>query len=194
MSVTRQTYGRAKRTYAQQVALFALLAAVVMILAACGSRSTGELPKLGEPMADFTATDSDGNRFRLSEAYQEGPVVLVFYRGYFCGICQQQLRDLEANRVAIEGLGAQIVVMSTDDQGLARRTKEELGLNFTVLIDPKQEILRQFDHKERYSTLDVFNPAVYIVDESGVVVYERFGKHANDRPTPTEIIQRLQAI
>lgn len=42
----------------------------------------GELPKLGEPIKDFVATDVNGERFQLSEAYSQGEVILVFYRGY----------------------------------------------------------------------------------------------------------------
>lgn len=42
----------------------------------------GRLPELGEVIQDFTIEDSQGETFTLSEAYAEGEVVLVFYRGY----------------------------------------------------------------------------------------------------------------
>lgn len=42
----------------------------------------GQLPAVGEQIADFTKVDSDGVRFRLSEAYQDGELILIFYRGY----------------------------------------------------------------------------------------------------------------
>jgi len=47
------------------------------------SGNAGELPQEGKRIADFTATDVEGNSFQLSQAYKEGEVILVFYRGFF---------------------------------------------------------------------------------------------------------------
>ena len=37
---------------------------------------------VGEVAPDFSLTDQDGAIFRLAEAVQAGPVVLVFLRGF----------------------------------------------------------------------------------------------------------------
>jgi peroxiredoxin len=37
---------------------------------------------VGQPAPDFTLTDQDDNEFHLVEAVTEGPVVLVFLRGF----------------------------------------------------------------------------------------------------------------
>lgn len=38
---------------------------------------------IGDITPDFTLTDQDGRKVTLSEALRIGPVVLVFYRGYW---------------------------------------------------------------------------------------------------------------
>jgi cytochrome oxidase Cu insertion factor (SCO1/SenC/PrrC family) len=38
---------------------------------------------IGDIAPDFTLTDQDGRKVTLSEARRIGPVVLVFYRGYW---------------------------------------------------------------------------------------------------------------
>lgn len=190
----RYAYGEGKRAFLRRIGLLVLLLGAALFAAACGSRSAGELPQLGQPMPDFTAIDSDGNRFQLSEAIGDGPLVLVFYRGRFCGTCQAQLRNLEEERERIEQFGAKIIAISTDDRNTARRLKEELGLNFTVLSDSDRKILRQFDHRERFSNLDVHNPAVYILDTNGIIVFRHFGRHVNDRPSVDVIVNQLQAL
>lgn len=38
---------------------------------------------VGEKAPDFTLEDQHGRRVTFSEAYAKGPVVLVFYRGYW---------------------------------------------------------------------------------------------------------------
>lgn len=42
----------------------------------------GGLPQEGQPIADFSLTDSAGNPFRLSDAYRDHDLILVFYRGF----------------------------------------------------------------------------------------------------------------
>jgi peroxiredoxin len=37
---------------------------------------------VGQPAPDFTLTDQDGGAFHLADATAEGPVVLVFLRGF----------------------------------------------------------------------------------------------------------------
>lgn len=102
--------------------------------------------------------------------------------------------QLESARSAFEELGAQIVAISTDTPQVAQQTKQELGLSFTVIPDNKRTIMRLYDHKERYTDLNVHNPAVYIVDREGIVRYAHFGKDAGDRPDPSRIIAELKQI
>ena len=37
---------------------------------------------VGQRAPDFTLTDQDRNEFHLADAMTEGPVVLVFFRGF----------------------------------------------------------------------------------------------------------------
>lgn len=171
-----------------------LIVLVVLFLVLSGSGRSGARPLVGEPIADFTVTDSDGNRFHLSEEYAKGPVILVFYRGYWCGICQEQLKDLEAIRPELEALGAQLVAISTDSAEYAKMARENLGLGFRVIPDNKHRLLRLYDHRETYSNSDVFNPAIYIVDQEGIVRWAHFGEHAADRPSSEMVYRALVEV
>lgn len=68
----------------------ALLQAIVLIAAAIGA--TAQAPAtsaqsapigVGAMAPEFTLGDQDGNKVTLTEARSKGPVVLVFYRGYW---------------------------------------------------------------------------------------------------------------
>lgn len=166
--------------------------AAVLIIPRLGN--SGARPVVGEVMPDFTVTDSQGERFQLSAEYAEGPVVLIFYRGYWCGICQNQLQELEQIRPDIEALGAQIVAVSTDARELAERARVELGLGFRILPDDRLRLLRMFDHAEIYSNEDIFNPAIYVIDEQGIVRWGYFGEHAADRPTPQQVLDAVRDV
>lgn len=102
--------------------------------------------------------------------------------------------QLEQARPLFEQRGARIVAISADSPSVAAQTKSELGLGFTVLPDSDLELMRLYNHRERYSQLQVHNPAVYIVDREGVVRYVHFGQDAGDRPAPTQIWQALTQV
>lgn len=185
-----------KRRNQLQLIVPVVVAVVVVVLFVLipNFRSSGARPVVGEPMRDFTVVDSQGVRFQLSEEAAEGPVVLIFYRGFWCGICQNQLQDLEQHRPQIEELGAQLVAISTDSTTFAERARVDLGLGYRVVPDDKLKLLRMFDHSEIYSDSDVFNPAIYIIDEAGVVRWAYFGEHAADRPSSEMVYNALVEI
>lgn len=171
------------------VSVVLVLIAAVAVTLITSLHSKGARPVVGEPIQDFTAVDSQGVTFTLSEEYAKGPVVLIFYRGFWCGICQNQLQDLEQIRPDLEALGAQMVAISTDGQALAERARVDLGLGYRVIPDDRLKLLRLFDHAETYSNDDIFHPAVYVIDQEGIVRWGYFGDDAADRP-PTDEVYR----
>lgn len=52
---------------------------------------------VGETVENFIATDADGNTFNLKTALKEGPVILLFYRGQWCPVCNHHLSQLQEN-------------------------------------------------------------------------------------------------
>lgn len=86
------------------------------------------------------------------------------------------------------------MAISTDTPDEAARTRSELKLGFTVIPDHQHQLLKLYDHRERYSRLPIHNPAVYIVDREGVVRWRHFGQNAGDRPAPAAIWQALRTI
>lgn len=82
---TRKKAAGRPRPWSQNRALWFGAAVVLVLLLAVwvpGQMRKGSLPQEGQPIADFTATDSDGQPFRLSDAYRDHDLILVFYRGY----------------------------------------------------------------------------------------------------------------
>ncbi len=46
-------------------------------------RSAPKAPKLGDVVEDFELPTVDGSTFRLEDARKAGPVLVMFYRGYW---------------------------------------------------------------------------------------------------------------
>ena len=91
--------------------------------------------KIGDIVPDFILPDVDGTSFRLYGALENGPVVLVFYRGGWCPYCNLHLRGFQRLLPAFSAAGAQLVAISPQlpDGSLGTREKDEL--TFPVLSD-----------------------------------------------------------
>src|SRR5207249_2560128 len=69
-------------------------------------------PLVGKPAPDFTRPDVDGRPWSLKQALAKGPVVIVFYYGYYCDHCVSQLFGVQEDYHYFRELGAEVVALS----------------------------------------------------------------------------------
>jgi peroxiredoxin len=100
--------------------------------------------KENELAPDFTLPDALGQHVTLSRLLEQGPVVLVFYRGGWCPFCNMALRSYQKVLSEFKALGATLVAISPmlPDQTLS--TVEKQQLTFPVLSDVGNQVARQF--------------------------------------------------
>lgn len=127
---------------------------------------------IGNPAPDFALRDWRGHSVRLSDALRKGPVVLIFYYGYWCDHCVVQLFDLNEEIDKFEEVGATLMAISADPPEETARKFEQYGpFRFTVLSDPGNKVAEQYD---------CFDPAsndrearqfhgTFVVDSTGVI-------------------------
>src|SRR5215472_13380206 len=81
--------------------------------------STSGLPRrqpavvVGDLAPDFSVLDSDGRAFRLSDL-RGSPVLVKFYRGYWCPYCVAELNQLNESASQFAALGIKLVALSSD--------------------------------------------------------------------------------
>jgi peroxiredoxin len=109
---------------------------------------------LGDTAPDFTLLNAFGENVSLSTALKKGIVIVKFYRGEWCPICNLDLREIQQYLNEIKSLGANLFAISpqSPDDALSITQKNELG--FEVLSDPNQQVIKaynlQFDPGEDY--------------------------------------------
>ena len=89
----------------KKVVLLLLLALLLCFAAA--QADSAEI--LGKPFPDFTATDTEGNAFTLSEALKEHEAVLINLWATWCPPCRGEFPDLQA---AYEALGDRVAFIA----------------------------------------------------------------------------------
>src|SRR5258705_10115712 len=68
---------------------------------------------------DFKGKDQNGIELNLKDLRKLGPVVLVFYRGYWCPYCNKYLKTLEDSLEQIKEKGAQLIAITLEgDSGV----------------------------------------------------------------------------
>jgi peroxiredoxin len=178
----------------------------------------GDMPglKAGEQASDFKALSHRGNMVTLSEKYEEGPVILVFYRGGWCPYCNTQLRELNANMGEFKKYGATVVAVSVDKVQMANATVEKEGLGFEVISNTQGDILENYGlvykvsdelnakYKNEYKIdLEAYSgrkdhliaiPATYIINRQGKIVFAYANEDYKVRTSSQEIIKELKKL
>ncbi len=148
--------------------------------------------RVGSRLADFELPDQQGYPWCLSGQLEEGPVVLVFYRGDWCAYCNGQLASYARELEEFERRGAQVVGISVDPPQNNARMVGKLRLPFPLLSDPRAELVTRlglWDPEDQ-----VARPSILVVDRSGEVRYLYSGADFADRPGDAEVFGALEGL
>lgn len=131
-------------------------------------------PLLGQPAPGFTLRDSNNKPYRLRDLTARGPVVVIFYYGYFCDHCVAQLFGVHRDIKLFQELGASVVAISPDTAEHSRgKLSEYGGFAFPLLSDTPKEVARAYGiytppQGDKDENLD---HATFVVGRDGKVVW-----------------------
>jgi peroxiredoxin len=167
----------------------------------------------GGKAPDFTAFDQNGNEIKLKELTKKGPVVLVFYRGYWCPYCNKALKRLEDSLQLITDKGATLIAVSPEISENIDSTVKRTGAEFSILHDKELKIMKAYNvafevpentvTRYRNTGLD-FNklngengtylpvPAVYIINRQRDIVWRYFETDYRKRPSVQTILENIK--
>jgi len=166
--------------------------------------------KAGEPMPGFTLPDTQGRAVALAGLLVRGPVVVGFYRGYWCDYWAMELAALSAIHDQVNGLGATVVGISPQAPE-ARIRRDAPEPPFPLLFDAGAKVARRC--RIAFTLSDELRPiytgagrrpppdgpdnwllplpATYVVDWTGEVVFSYVDTDYTSRLEPAVIITVL---
>ncbi|MFT6715949.1 MAG: peroxiredoxin [Saprospiraceae bacterium] len=172
--------------------------------------------QIGQPMPNIELTDQNGKKVSAHELLKKGPLVLAFYRGFWCSFCNVDLANLNHYVKDIEALGANLFAISPERAPYSKKIVAVQKLKFAILEDSNNSIAQQFGLKyqvtdelkdlyrsgfnvnlKQYHGNDEWSlpmPARYLIDQDGIVQYAEAKADYRERPDPDDLITALKSI
>lgn len=164
--------------------------------------------KVGQTAPTFSGVDQFGNPFELNEALGKGPVVLMFYRGYWCPYCNKQLSQLQDSLKFINERGGMVVAVTPEQPEGIKKTIDKTGASFKIIHDKGLKIMSTYGVEfrldealiKKYSRIGMMNgdngpnlpvPATYIINTDGQVLYGFYDPNYKKRATVSKILENL---
>jgi peroxiredoxin len=135
-------------------------------------------PLLGKKAPDFELEDPHGDKHTLRSYLNRGPVVLVFYYGYYCNHCVSQLFALDKDWPYFHELGAEVVALSPDPPADTRQRFRRYGeFKFPVLSDPKNAVAQCYGvfQPAESGKAENLDHATFVIDRDGTVRWAQRG-------------------
>jgi peroxiredoxin len=157
---------------------------------------------LNEKIPNFELPSVSGEDFSFEVHQKEHKRwhLIIFFRGSWCPVCTQDLKDLEENKSYFESKNVHLLTISTDKLDNLKKMVDENKLTFTVLADEELKALKAFDvfyhgNDAPYEDHGAHGePAYFLVDEDGKLLYQQKQTSPFGRPTSTELRKIVQYI
>ena len=179
--------------------------ALVMALSLFATVSPAFAQDLGTPVGTKvpdigTLSDQKGTPRSLASLMGENGLVLFFVRSAdWCPYCQAQMIDLNASLPAIERRGYKMASISYDSPQILSTFMERRGIKYTMLSDPKSEIIDRYNlrdpqYKAGSRAYGVPRPIIFILDKNGTVKAKLYEESYRDRPPATLVVSTLDKV
>jgi len=166
---------------------------------------------------DFKGKDQNGNEVVLKDLRKKGPVVIIFYRGYWCPYCNKELQKLEDSLQLIKEKGAQLIAITPEKQEGITKTVEKTKATYPIITDDELKIMKAYDvayqvdtktiDRYKMASIDLASnngqkpeavylpvPAVYIIGKDGEIKYRFFEEDYKKQAAVKDILSNLVGL
>lgn len=180
-------------------------------------RATGiekSAKQVGDAAIDDTLKRWNGETVQLSELWNEGPIVLMWYRGGWCPYCNLQLQAMQKSLKAIEGAGAKLVVLTPELPEKAKETAAANDVDFVALHDEGNATARKYGlvfklaesivplYRDRLklaeyngsNAMELPLSATYVIGKGGRITYAFLDADYKKRAEPADVVAAVRKL
>lgn len=105
---------------------------------------TGQIPRRGDQLIDFSASNPDGERLSTRDFYMRRNLALAFTHGPSCDACRKLLRGMARQEAAARAEVGALLAVVPSDRAMLARLRDELDLSFPLAADPDLALHRRY--------------------------------------------------
>jgi peroxiredoxin len=139
--------------------LLSLLFSVSLYSLASAQGGTPTGLKIGDVAPAIEGIDHTGKPVSLAQLLKQGPVVVTFYRGFWCPFCTKYLKKLQDS---VATMGGRIIAITPETQAFALKMVERSGVTYPIVSDTDGHLLAAYK-------------VGFAVDEATLTKYKGFG-------------------
>ncbi|MFC6992058.1 peroxiredoxin family protein [Haladaptatus sp. GCM10025707] len=137
----------------------------------------------GTDAPEFSVEGTDGSTRTLTAAREDGPVVVLTFRGHWCSYCAEQLQTFSNHAYDLwRNHDTTIIAVSNEPVSRLREMRDRFDLKIQLFSDLDLELVSAYAGTEHHAAHgEIPLAGTFIVDEEGVVQYEQVATNPADR-------------
>jgi peroxiredoxin len=151
----------------------------------------------------------------LSTILKQGPVVLMFYRGYWCPVCSRYMKTIEDSLSLLHDRGVQTYAVAPEMEKFVDETREKTQTSLSLVSDTSYTIINAFG--VRFTTTSMYQakiqvglmksisetnagsndlpiPATFLINSDRTIVYRHFDPDYHKRASIQELIEAVDRL
>ncbi len=166
--------------------------------------------KIGDSAPNLMGKNHLGKMVNLKELIKNGKVIVMFYRGAWCGYCNKYMSELEATLPEFTAKNATVIAITPETEESISKTVEKTKSSFSIVYDKDRKIMK--DWKVAYSLTDDMKtkykgygldlekqqgdwmlpvPATYVIGQNGKIEFVHFDENYQQRADIKNILMSL---
>ncbi|WP_121967183.1 peroxiredoxin family protein [Myroides sp. N17-2] len=176
------------------------------------TRDFGNTSQVGMKFANIKVIIEEGKEIGITELFEGKKVLVSFVRGSWCPFCNVEMAHLMSYYKELQENNVEVVVISPMNIELLKKWKDEMQMPFSIAQDKELALSKALDidfelqdfvapHYEALGIdVKMFNqtdkaelvlPAVYLIDESGVITFRYMDVNYGARLDLGEVVASL---
>ena len=168
----------------------------------------------GDAAPSFSVVDSKGDSIHLTAILKDQPVVLMFYRGQWCPVCNKYLQRLEDSVKLIREAGARILAVTPETPPNVAKMRKKTNTSLTIIPDTAQAIMKAYqvgfdvtgayarkiengfdvsiaeNNGDQKARLPI--PATYVISQDGEIKWRFFNPNYKRRASVKAMLKALE--
>lgn len=138
---------------------------------------------IGDPAPGLALPNQEGHTVKLSDEWQQGPIVLAFFPAAFSRVCTNEMCTFRDSR-GLDFLNARVFGISVDSFFALKAWRDSLGLRFPLLSDFNRTATKAFGvwNDNLYGMRGTARRAVFLIDRGGRVAYSEVLEDVRQEP------------